>query len=147
MKNIAILYFLTVLWLLSSCAYLENVSRQNDLIQSQETNPQQHNLKHIIERDTYIVYGRLLKDTLKDSQHSLAVAALSDRFRQNEIVVVNHLGKVNSYYGLNLKGGKYQLLMLEDKNHDNRYRQNEIITEYNLTLNGQDYPDRVARAV
>ena len=147
MKRVTVLYVLAVLWMLSSCAYLNSVSKQNKLEKSLDSNPLQYNIKHIIERDTYFVYGRLLRETPKESQYSLAIAAFSNRYQQNELVDVNHLGKVNSYYGLNLPEGEYTLLVLEDKNKDNRYSTTEVIANRVLELSAKDYPDRVVSNV
>ena len=60
MKSKQIFFYLIAPYLLSSCAYLQSASKQDEFAQSQETNPGQHNLKHIIDRDTFFVYGLIL---------------------------------------------------------------------------------------
>lgn len=144
MKN---LLCLIVPYLLSSCAYLQSVSQQSEFLQNQETNPRQHTLKHIIERQTYFVYGRLHNGMSSANQHTLAVVALCNKYQNNEIVDANYLGKVDSYYGLNLPEGAYRLLVLEDENDDRNYSETEIIAQYNLTLDAQTYPDKVVGGV
>ncbi len=143
MNTTRTIFFLIAGWLLSSCAYLQSVSDQEELLQNQQINPRQYNAKHIIERYTYFVYGRLTSDISDSNHYSLAVVALSDKYQENEIVDVNYRGKVNSYYALNLPEGEYQLLVLEDKNQDKIYRQTEIIAQHSLALDKQTYPDKV----
>jgi len=125
---------LIVTWSLSSCAYLQGVSKQNGLVQSQKNDPSQNTAKHLVERETYFVYGRLISPTLVTDHHALAIAALSDKYQHNEIVDVNHLGKVGSFYGLNLPEGGYRLLVLEDKNQDGIFRETEVVGQQTLDL-------------
>jgi pimeloyl-ACP methyl ester carboxylesterase len=129
--------------MLSSCAYLETLSRQDELQQQQETNPLQHNAKHLITRQTYFVYGQLKSKDVDKTRNSLAVVALSNKYQQNEIVDINHLGKVGSYYAMNLPAGSYQLLVLEDSDRDEIYRENEIIAQHHIVLDAQTYPEKV----
>ncbi len=124
-KRIA-LFFITP-FVLSSCSYLESVSKHEELIQTQEINPSQHNLKHIIDRETFIVYGLLLGKSGKlDNQH-LSVAAYSDRFKIHELVDVTHLANIGRHYVLNLPAGKYDLLVLADKDNNKILEQTEVI--------------------
>lgn len=120
--------------LLTSCAYLQGVSNQNNLLQSQQNDPRQNTVKHLVERDTFFVYGRLTGPSLGKDRHALAIAALSDKYRHDEIVDVNHLGKVGSFYGLNLPEGAYRLLVLEDKDRDGVFRETEVVGQRTLDL-------------
>ena len=129
--------------LISSCAYLEGMRKQEELMQNQKTNPGQHNAKHIIARQTYFVYGQLKNKTKDKRRQSLAVVALSDKYHDNEIVDINHRSRADSYYSLNLPEGSYLLLVLEDTNTDNIYSENEIIAQHHIVLNAQTYPDKV----
>lgn len=62
-------------------------SRANSY-RSKKTNPGQHNLKPIIDRDTFFLYGLILDKSGKQIDQPLAVAAYSDRFRPHELVDV-----------------------------------------------------------
>ena len=130
--------------LLASCAYLESVTKQQELIQNQKTNPRQYNAKHMITRQTYFVYGQI-KNKNKDIQrHSVAVVALSNKYRQAEVVDISHRSRMDSYYALNLPAGAYQLLVLEDSNADHVYSEDEIVAQHHIVLNAHTYPDKVA---
>lgn len=128
--------------LLSSCAYLDSLSRQNEILRTQKSHPSQYAEKHLIERQTYFVYGRLISEQ-SDSRHSMAVTAISDKYRKNEVVDTNHLGQTNSYYGLNLPEGVYRLLVLEDRNDDNIYNETEIIGQREIDLSPRLHPGKV----
>jgi pimeloyl-ACP methyl ester carboxylesterase len=117
------------------------------MVRSQKSDPRQHTLKHLIERDSYFVYGRLINPPSIADRHALAVAALSDRYQRSEIVDVNHLGKAGSYYGLNLPEGTYQLLVLEDKNQDGIYRETEVVGQRTLALQASSDPGKVVGSV
>jgi len=134
MNTSRILAWLLVIWLLGSCAYLQGVSKQDQLLQSLKNKPLQYTVKHLIERDSYFVYGRLSGAASVTDRNPLAIAALSDKYQKNEIVDINHLGKVGSYYGLNLPAGKYRLLVLEDKNQDGIYRETEVVGQHPLDI-------------
>jgi hypothetical protein len=110
------------------------VSKQDELVQSQKNDPRQHTVKHLIERESYFVYGRLISPSSAADHRAFAIAALSDKYQHNEIVDVNQLGKVGSYYGLNLPEGTYRLLALEDKNQDGIYRETEVVGQRTLDL-------------
>ena len=134
---------LITLNILSSCAYLESVSRQQELLDLQNENPKQYNAKHIITRKSYFVYGQLKVRKKYKRHHSLAVVALSNKYQRNEIVDINYRSRLDSYYALNLPEGTYQLLVLEDSNGDNIYSEKEIIAQHKLTLDAHTYPDKV----
>jgi len=138
-----ILFLHIIIGLLSSCAYLESVSRQEELQQQQLTSPRQYNVKHLLTRQTYFVYGQLKNGQKEKSRNSLVVVALSNKYKQNEIVDINHRSRLDSYYALTLPEGSYQLLVLEDSNRDNIYSENEIIAQHHLVLDAQIYPDKV----
>ena len=55
MKTKRLLFYLTIPYLLCSCAYTQGVLKQDVYAQNQKTNPGLHNLKHIIDRDTFFV--------------------------------------------------------------------------------------------
>ena len=128
------LLFLIAPFFLSSCAYLESVSRQDELVQTQETTPGQHNLKHIIERETFIVYGLLLDNSGKQTDQHLSVVAYSDRFNPHELVDVTHFADIGRHYVLNLPAGKYDLLVLADKDNNKILEQSEVVGRRQVEL-------------
>lgn len=129
-----ILLYLIAAWLLSSCAYLQSVSKQDEFVQSQETNPGQHNLKHIIDRETFFVYGLILDQPGKQTDQPLSVAAYSDRFRPHELVDVTHFAGIKTHYALNLPAGKYELVVLEDKDNNRILDKSEVVGQRKVEL-------------
>jgi len=134
MKTKRILFYLSVLYLLSSCAYMQSVSKQNALAQNQKANPSQHNLKHFIDQDTFFVYGLILDESGKQIDQSLAVAAYSDRFKPHELVDVTHFASINTHYALSLPAGKYDLVVLADKDENKILESSEAVGRHQLDL-------------
>jgi triacylglycerol esterase/lipase EstA (alpha/beta hydrolase family) len=132
-----ILLYLLLLYLLSSCAYMKSVSVQDKFLQNQKTNPGQYNLKHIIDHDTLIIYGLIMDDSGKYTNQSLSVAAYSDQFSPHELVDVTHFASIGTHYVLNLPEGKYDLLVLADKDNDKNLEESEVVglrqDEFNFT--------------
>lgn len=146
MRTLPLFTFLS-LGLLCSCAYMGSLAKQNKLQALQKHNPSQYAEKHIIERDYFFVYGKLTGGLKKSDQVDIAVAALSSEFEREELVDVNYLGKVNSYYGLNLPKGGYRLVVLADQNADGKFSDSEVIGEKQLSVNTQSFPEGVARDI
>lgn len=128
------LLFLIAPFFLSSCAYMESVSKHDEIVKKQETNPGQHNLKHIIERETFIVYGLLLGKSGELASQHLSVVAYSDRFKPHELVDVTHFADIGRHYVLNLPAGKYDLLVLADKDNNKKLEQSEVVGRRQVEL-------------
>jgi hypothetical protein len=135
MKSKQIFIFLIAPYLLSSCAYLQSTSKQGEFVQSQETNPGQYNLKHIIDRDTFFVYGLILDGPGNLIDQPFSVAAYSDRFRPHELVDVTHISSIGTHYALNLPEGKYDLVVLADKDNNKILEQSEVVGRRQVDLN------------
>jgi pimeloyl-ACP methyl ester carboxylesterase len=135
MKSKQIFFYLIAPCLLSSCAYLQSASKQDEFVQNQKTNPGQYNLKHIIDRDTFFVYGLILDKSGKQIDQSFSVAAYSDRFRPHELVDVTHFASIGTHYALNLPAGKYDLLVLADKDKNKILEQSEVMGRRQVELN------------
>ena len=97
--------------LLTSCTYVKHASIQADYERLQETDPSQRNLKHMIERQSFTVIGQTLDvDALYgDDESTKAVAAFSNRFKENELVDVMHDVGVGTHFGLDLPSGDYPM--------------------------------------
>ena len=133
MKTNRILFYLTAPYLLSSCAYIQGVSKHDVFVQNQKINPGLHNLKHIIDRDTFFIYGLILDKSGTQTDQPLSVAAYSHRFKPHELVDVTHYAGINTHYALNLPAGNYDLLVLADKN--NILEQSEVVGSRQVELN------------
>ena len=143
MKIKRIILFFVAPFMLSSCAYMESVSKQDELVQSQEKNPGLHNLKHIIERDTYFVYGLVLDKSGMFTDQPLSVAAYSDRFKLHELVDVTHFSSVDTHYALNLPVGKYNLLVLADKDRNKILEPTEVVGRRQIEIKKSTSTEKV----
>ncbi len=127
---------------LGACSYLGTLRAQSELATKQSAQPAQRNYKHMLDRDTYFVFGRLLNAPALNTQ-AVAVIAASDRFVAFEAVDVNHVAQPDSYYGLNLPAGDYRLLVVSDLDGNGRYDEREVIGSRPVSLDAQALPDRV----
>ncbi len=96
MKKNRILFYLTTPYLLYSCAYVQGVSKHDVLVQNQKINPGLHNLKHMIDRDTFFIYGLILDKSGTQTDQPLSVAAYSDRFKPHELALILFYRKISS---------------------------------------------------
>lgn len=126
--------FGVVFILLGGCTYLRHVAVQEEYRKRYERVPQLSLSKHLLETETYLVYGRLIDSEWPAHEYSLTVVALSNHHQRDEVVEVNRLGKAGSYYGMNLPAGEYRLLVLADINRDGLHDSAEIVGETRLSL-------------
>ena len=127
----------------ASCSYLENAAIQNEYRRIQEADPSMLNLKHMIELETFFVYGKVLDPSDKLNHLALSIAAFSDRFQQREMVDVMHRLSSNTHYGLNLPPGAYDLIVFADVNQNGLYENNEAVGQRQLVLKQVDSQSKV----
>ncbi len=127
---------------LSGCSYLEQAVKQAQLSARQKYAPAQRVYKHMLEGDTYFVFGKV-KNATFCNREGLAVVAISDLYQKNEIVDIGHFSGDSSYYGLNLPAGDFHLLVLSDENGDGFYDGSEVVGERALSLDRKEVPDKV----
>jgi pimeloyl-ACP methyl ester carboxylesterase len=130
--------------LLVSCTYLQHAAKQSEYSRIQAQNPSQQNLKHMIDRQTFLVYGRILGASDTYSDLSFGVAAFSDRYKENELVDSTPIHRVNTHYGLNLPAGDYELLVLADLDRNGTLDQTEVVGRRLINLSDETFPQRVA---
>ena len=136
------IFLLTLAAGLSGCSYVQTATKQAYYAACQTGTPQQRIYKHLLDRDTFFVFGRIRHDpTPADS--AVAVVAVSDKFRPGEVVDVNHFSRTDSFYGLNLPAGDYRLLVVSDLNRDGYYDEQEVLGERGLSLDAQTVPEKV----
>jgi pimeloyl-ACP methyl ester carboxylesterase len=126
------------------CSYLRYTGVQNRYEAMHADSPSQWLAKHLLGKDSYFVYGRLVDRSAAGAGHPIAVAALSSRYRQDEIVEVHRLGGTGSYYGMNLPEGEYRLLVLADLDGSGAFEPGEVVGERNVAMNRAVFPDKVA---
>ena len=140
---VVVSFCLGISCLVASCTYLQNVSKQSEYSRIQEVNPSQRNLKHMIDRQAFIVYGRILDETELYSDLSYAVAAFSNRYINNELVDSSRVDRIGTQYGLNLPDGKYDLLVLADLDRNGALDQNEVVGRRQIKLSVETHPQMV----
>lgn len=124
------------------CTYLGNAYKQATYSAQQKQSPTQRIYKHMLEVDTFFVFGKI-ESELALNKDAVAVVALSDQFHKNEVVDVSHFSRIDSYYGLNLPEGNYKLLVVSDLNRDGFYDETEVVGGRSLALNRKEVPERV----
>jgi pimeloyl-ACP methyl ester carboxylesterase len=132
---------------LPACTYLKFSSIQAEYSEIQNSDPSQRNLKHMLDRETFFVFGKTMGESRKYDNSPIAVAAYSDAFKQNERVDTMFSNGTGTHYGLNLPEGNYDLLVFADIDRNRQFDQSEVIGKRVITLSKSNYPDRVASGV
>ena len=141
MKNIIICLFL--LCALCSCSYVNHALIQAEYARIQKADPGQVNLKHMIDRETYIVIGRTIDQQARYTDLTLVVAAYSSKFKPHERVDTMYFAGAGTHFGLNLPEGDYQLLVFADRDKNRIFDQTEVIGQKAISLNQTTSPDKV----
>ena len=132
-------WLVTILLLFNlSCSHIKNASIQAEYRRIQDADPSMLNLKHMIDRDTYFVYGKVLDSQGLYNNHMLAIIAYSDQFRQHEIVDVMHQLTPDTHFGLNLPAGTYDLVVFADLDRNYSYESSEVVGQRRLVLAKDD---------
>ncbi len=133
--------------MLISCSYLKYASIQAEYSRIQDAEPGQVNLKHMLERDRYFVFGKIVDSFSKYSETPLAIAAYSSKFIQNERVDIMYFAGPGTHYGLNLPEGSFSLIVLADKNSDNIFDPAEVVGLREITLSKNSAPEKVMERI
>jgi uncharacterized protein YifE (UPF0438 family)/uncharacterized alpha/beta hydrolase family protein len=136
---------ITCLILSTSCTYLKHASVQADYARLQKAEPSQRNVRHMIDRQNYAVIGKIQDPNgiYRRDTSTKAVAAFSNRFKENEIVEVMHDVGSGTHFGLDLPLGDYVILVFSDRDHNRVYESHEVIGKSQLSLSKQNYPSMV----
>lgn len=86
------------------------------------------------------VFGKIGNE-IALNKDAVAVVAISELFRKNEVVDVSHFSRIDSYFGLNLPAGDYQLLVVSDLNRDAFYDETEMVGGRSLSLGRKELPE------
>lgn len=145
--NLKLIAMLACCSLNVSCTYIQQTFKQAGY-KSQFRDEQSRAIqKHLLTTETFFVNGKLTGHTDLDTGVSLAVAAVAETNAGSEVVDINHFARVNSFYGLNLPAGGYQLVVLADLNDDGFYTDKEVLTGLKIDLNQDRYPYHVANGL
>ena len=128
------LFSVVLLLLLSSCTFVKNAAIQSEYARIQSTDPSMLNLKHMVERETYFVYGIVAAGRDRTPGQSLSIAAFSDRFHKHELVDAMHQVVPGTHYGLNLPPGTYDLVVFSDRDANGIFESHEVVARRTLEL-------------
>ena len=118
---------------LSGCAYVGTWAKQRYYAAQLRQSPRLHTSKHLLDRETFFVFGKVLGPELSAAT-PVAVLAVSPEPVRGEIVDVSESVRGGSYYGLNLPAGRYHLVAVADRDGDGFYVESEVIAMRALRL-------------
>jgi pimeloyl-ACP methyl ester carboxylesterase len=131
-------------FLTSGCTYLQHTFRQAGYESQFEKTQKKSIQKHLLSSETFFVYGKVVDEKKAIRTDQMAIAAMHKTPEGLELVDITHQVRANTYYGLHLPGGDYQIYLLSDLNEDSQYTKAEIIGKISLSLTIDTYPYRVA---
>ncbi len=134
---------LPILLVLASCGYLKSAAKQGQYSRTHRTNPSQRNLKHMLDRETFFVYGLIKDPGSRVSSMPLAVAAFSSRYEPDELVDVTHFAGADTHYALNLPAGEYELVVLADRDGDGTLGKADAVGRRSVSLSETAFEDKV----
>ena len=138
------LFFLVLLIMgVSACTYLKYAAVQKHYARIQNIDPSQVNLKHMLDRDTYFVYGKIISENGLYANTEMAVAAYSDKFKKRERVDTMFLRGTGTHYGLNLPEGRYSILVFADINNNKIFENTEVVSKNEVNVNNELAPDKI----
>jgi len=142
MKFLRIFIILSLIFSQGGCSYLDSTLKQASFSKRFSEKPSQKLYKHMLTSEKFFVFGKIENGTGLNRQ-ALALVALSSRHQEQEVVDVSHCPRLDSFYGLNLPAGSYQLAVLSDLNRDGVYDEHEVVGGRSLDLNPQGIPGKV----
>ncbi len=137
-----IILILTLLFSQVGCSYLDSTMKQAGFSMRFSEKPSQKLYKHMLTSEKFFVFGKIENGTGLNP-HALAIVALSNLHQEQEVVDISHCPRLNSFYGLNLPAGRYQLAVLSDLNRDGIYDEHEVVGGRQLDLDPQTIPGKV----
>jgi len=141
LRSLVLVLFLALA--ICSCTYVKYAAVQAEYARLQNAEPGQINLKHMIDRETFFVYGRSIDPTGRYTRLPMAIAAYSSKFRANERVDIMYFTRTGTHYGLNLPAGAYDLLVFVDNDGDGAFSRSEVVGKRQIELSISAVPDKV----
>jgi pimeloyl-ACP methyl ester carboxylesterase len=130
-------------WFLCSCTYLKYAGVQAEYARIQAAEPGQINVKHMIDRDSYFIYGLSTDPTGGLVGIPKAIAAFSSKYQENELVDTMFFGVSGSHYGLTVPEGAYEVLVFADVDGDQVFESTEAVGRRSVELNTSSAPEKV----
>jgi hypothetical protein len=141
-----LLLFISLAMGTAGCTYLGSAVRQAYYCAEQKHSPTQRVYKHMLDAENYFVFGKI-RNGVDLNKEAIAVVALSNLYQKSEIVDISHFTRIDSYFGLNLPAGDYQLLVVSDLNRDGFYDGTEVVGGRFLSLGGKELTEKVIGGV
>lgn len=132
-----------LLFLTSSCSHLKYASIQAEYARIQNAEPSQVNLKHMIEQENFVVFGKTNDKLDRYGDYFLTIAAYSNKFIENERVDTMFFSGVGTHYGLYLPEGDYTLLVFADIDNNRVLDSSEVVGQKTIKFRAEDIPNKV----
>lgn len=142
MTSVRVVLVAGVLILANGCSYMRTVASQTGYTVKNVISPAQRNYKHMLDRETFFVFGKIPYARNLNSE-AVAVIAVSDAITDSEVVDVSYMARLDSYYGLNLPDGEYSLLIVSDTNRDGYYKPDEVVGRQDVSLSLEAFPQKI----
>jgi pimeloyl-ACP methyl ester carboxylesterase len=97
----------------------------------------------MIDNENFFVFGKTIDESDRYPDYYLAVAAFSNKFKDNERVDTMYFAGAGTHYGLNLPEGVYTLLVFADQDENKIFGQSEIVGQRTIILNETHAPQKV----
>ncbi|SFC56770.1 alpha/beta hydrolase [Pseudoalteromonas denitrificans] len=120
---------------------------QAEYTKLQISEPSQVNLKHMINQDTFFIWGKTTAKSKIYSDVPMVIAAYSSKFKDNERVDTMFFKGTGTHYGLTLPEGGYTLLIYADINQDQVFHPSEIVAKKKLVLNTINFPEKTVKNI
>ncbi len=130
--------------LLPSCTYLKYSSVQANYARIQNATPGQVNLKHMLDRESFFVFGKTFDNTGRYTKASMAVAAYSSKYKAHERVDTMFFEGAGTHYGLNLPEGSYTFVAYADLNDDRVFDHTETVAVRDVEIGLDQRKERIA---
>jgi len=109
----------------------------------QDVNPGQENLKHMIDSEMFFVYGHFIDHAGQYISTPLAITAISDEYKENELVDTMFVSGSDAHYSLDVPAGTYNLLIFSDIDGNGVFNSSEVIGKHKIVLSKAIAPDKV----
>lgn len=97
----------------------------------------------MIDKENVFLFGKTIDESGRYSDYYLAVAAYSNKFKENERVDTLHFAGAGTHYGLNLPEGIYTLLVFADQDENKIFDQSEVVGQRTIALNDENAQQKV----
>ncbi len=128
---------------LEACTYLKYAGVQAEYARIQDAEPGQINVKHMIDREKFVVIGKCDDRSGVYTGIPKVIAAFSSKYRPNELVETMFFEAAGSHYGMTLPGGRYELLVFADIDGDRVFGRSEVVGRRTIDLEKGGVPEMV----